>query len=54
MKVHALVVRMIVTLNHFVWMKDFGAANLLKLIAKSQEVVKGILQMQSVMARYCL
>ena len=50
--IHALVVRMIVTLNHFVLMKDFGAANLLKIIAKSQEVVKSILLMLSAMARY--
>ena len=43
-----------ITLNRFVFEKDFGAANPLKPIAKSQEVVKIILKMQIAMARYYL
>ena len=35
--VTALAARLILTLNHFVLTKDFGAANLLKIVAKSQE-----------------
>ena len=49
--VHACVARMIITLNHFVMTKDFGAANHLKAIAKKQRII-GILKMQSAMARY--
>ena len=38
--VTALVARLIITLNHFVLTKDFGAANPLKIIVKSQVMSK--------------
>ena len=51
--VHAPVERLRITLKHFILMKDFGAANHLKIIAQLKNIQhQGILKMQTAMARY--